>query len=171
MKRVIAFFAIVVTSVFAGLLHEKCKMPEDFGTYRENRVLHPCESIHQFDYAIESNQYYYCIYASNLNSQVFGRNFYTITISGGFDYEQKDAEGFNMNGQTLSFWTKESDAIIYIERKEEETIISNFFLKVPGDLAQNEKCPVNCGRQNNAIAIIIGGTNALRGNWPWNAGK
>jgi hypothetical protein len=147
-------------------------MPEDFAASRENRVLHPCESKDQEDYAIETSQEHFCIYVSSLNSQIFGRTFYTIAISGDFDYEQDGAEGFNVIGQSLSFWTRNYDAIITINRKNnDETKISSFSVKISGQKFSSENCPVHCGLQNDAIPVISGGTQAARGAWPWNAGE
>lgn len=41
---------------------------------------------------------------------------------------------------------------------------------LPGEVVKQEFCSCeNCGIQDEAVAVIIGGTEARVGNWPWNA--
>lgn len=36
---------------------------------------------------------------------------------------------------------------------------------------QQEYCECECGAQDESIPIILGGSNAREGAWPWHAGK
>lgn len=42
---------------------------------------------------------------------------------------------------------------------------------LPDGSKQQEYCERECGVQDKSIPIILGGTRAREGAWPWHAGK
>lgn len=42
---------------------------------------------------------------------------------------------------------------------------------LPGEPIKQEYCEADCGIQGESVPVILGGTDAREGAWPWNVGK
>lgn len=42
---------------------------------------------------------------------------------------------------------------------------------LPGETKKEEYCDCECGKQSESVPVILGGSEAPEGAWPWNAGN
>lgn len=87
---------------------------------------------------------------------------------------QTGADEFRVINDTMIFSATVSDVNIMIKKRGDSLPkITNVLVvdgTLPADAAQEEYCECQCGMQNEAVPIILGGTEAREGEWPWNAG-
>jgi hypothetical protein len=88
---------------------------------------------------------------------------------------QIGAEDFQVVNKTMIFGATVEDVVIIVNKGDEllpkisSVMITDAAL--PGEAEKQEYCQGDCGQQSEAVPIILGGTEAREGYWPWSAGN
>ena len=168
-------FSVLIQFCASQNLQKSCIFPDHIPESRLNRLHHPCESNQNREFAIETHDKFYCIYYSTITIGLFGaESKFEIKIDGEFDYEQKGAENFEIDNKTLKFSaTMEDVRVIVKKRTEKMPQITSVIIEdgaLAGDVVRQEYCSnEDCGFRDDAVSIILGGSTARVGSWPWNA--
>lgn len=175
MKLLIVILLLFVGAISSREIQVKCPFPQDITTERLSRLHHPCESNQIQQFSIETHDDFFCIFYSVQMIFLFdAETRFQFKIDGNWSHEVIGAEDFEISGKTFKFKATTEDVVILIRKTNEENEMPKIrsVIIVDGavpDSTPQELCTCdNCGIANEAVGIIIGGTDARDGYWPWN---
>jgi hypothetical protein len=174
MKLLVIIFILYEVNKSKSLdIQTNCPFPEDIEASRQSRIHHPCESNQIPQFSIEIYENFYCIFYSTSAIFLFGAETkFQFKIDGNWSNEFSGAVDFEIQNKTITFKATETDVTVMIVNEGDKmpriqsVIVEDGALpdSIPQELCTCE----NCGIVNEAAGIIIGGTDARDGYWPWN---
>lgn len=91
-----------------------------------------------------------------------------------FEKFQIGAENLELVNNTIKFTASLADVTLLITKSEDVLpVITSVIIMdgaLPGDPVRQEYCETQCGVTSESIGQILGGAEARKGAWPWNAG-